>query len=155
MSFILAEPAGDALGREVTRNLAAAQAFNSGSLCLIDASGNIAECGADPASIAGVSEFACGADTSGFNRFAVKEFPPGKMNLIPLTNRRFSAKYVGTLPAADGGLYGVVKDTDGDWKVDFAETTNTRLKLLNRRTTSPENIPRVIVEFLTANIQII
>jgi hypothetical protein len=48
-----------------------------------------------------------------------------------------------------------VKDSDGQWKVDFAETTNTRLRLVDRRTGSPENVGRVVVQFLDANIQTI
>jgi hypothetical protein len=96
-----------------------------------------------------------GTDTSGFNRFAKKEFPPGRMQAYAMNpDVTFSAKYVGTLPGANGALYGVVRDTDLDWKVDFAETVNTRLKLIDRRTASPENIARVLVRFLVANIQV-
>lgn len=155
MSFQLAHPDGIRVPRTVEKNLAAAQAFLEGALLLADASDNYAECGADPASIAGVSVSAAGADTSGFNRFAKKEFPPGKMQAIALTGIVFSARYIGGLPAANGASYGVVRDSDLYWKVDFTETVNTRLKLVDRRTNSPENIARVLVIFLTANIQVI
>lgn len=155
MSFQLAHPEGTAVPRIVEKNLAAAQAFLEGALLLADASDNYAECGADPASIGGVAVSAAGADASGFNRFAKKEFPPGKMQAIALPGIVFSARYVGSLPAANGASYGVVRDTDTYWKVDFAEVTNLRLKLVDRRTNSPENIARVLVIFLTANIQVI
>jgi hypothetical protein len=77
------------------------------------------------------------------------------MQGIALTGVVFSARYIGGLPAANGANYGVVRDTDLYWKVDFTETVNTRLKLVDRRTNSPENIARVLVIFLTANIQVI
>jgi hypothetical protein len=155
MSFQLAHPDGLRVPRTVEKNLAAAQAFNAGALLLADASDNFAECGADPASIAVVAVSGAGTDTSGFVRFAKKEFPPGKMQGIALTGVVFSAKYIGGLPAANGANYGVVRDSDLDWKVDFTETVNPRLKLVDRRTNSPENIARVLVIFLTANIQVV
>ena len=75
------------------------------------------------------------------------------MQGITLEGRKFRAKYVGTLPAVDGGSYGVVKDTDGQWKVDFTDTTATRVKLVGRLTGSPENQAQVLVAFIPANIQ--
>jgi len=155
MSFQLAHPVGVAVGRVVERDLAASQTFNVGALLLVDSNGAFAECGADPAAIAAVALAPAGSDTSGFNVLGVKPFPPGKMQAKTIQGVQFTAKYVGTLPAADGGLYGVVRDTDGDWKVDFSETSATRLKLIGRRTTSPENIARVVVQFLDANVQTI
>lgn len=155
MSFQLAHPDGVRVPRTVEKNLAAGYAELEGALVLADASDNFAACGADPASIAGVTVSPGGVDTSGFVRFAKKEFPPGKMQVIALTGIVFSARYIGGLPAANGASYGVVRDTDLFWKVDFTETVNTRLKLVDRRTNSPENIARVLVIFLTANIQVI
>lgn len=152
--FQLGTPKGVAVPRVVQRPLAAAQAFLSGALVLVDANGAVAECGADPTAIAGVALAGCGTDASGFNVLAKKEFPPGYMQFIPLTvDVPFIASYVGTLPAADGALYGVVKDSDGFWKVDFTDTTATRVKLVGRRTTSPENLALVQVLFVAANIQ--
>jgi hypothetical protein len=160
MSFQLAHPgsfggSGAGVPRIIEKSLAAAQAFKEGSLILADASDNYAECGADPAAIAAVSVSGCGADASGFNRFAKIEFPPGKMQGIAVNGTVFIAKYIGGLPAANGASYGVVKDADLFWKVDFTDAVNTRLKLLDRRTNSPENIARVVVSFLAANVQII
>lgn len=155
MSFQLAHPDGVAVPRIVEKTLAAGYAALEGALLLANASDEFAETGADPASIAAVAVAPGGTDTSGFNRFGKKEFPPGKMQGIALSGIVFSARYVGTLPGANGANYGVVRDTDTYWKVDFAETVNTRLKLVDRRTASPENIARVLVIFLTANIQVI
>lgn len=156
MSFQLAYPKGVAVPRIVQKALAASQATAAGALYIADGSDNFAECGADPAAIAGVGLFACGADTSGFNILGKKEFPPGYMEVYALTPEiQFSAKYVGSLPAVNGGSFGCVKDSDGLWKIDFAETTAAQWKLVDRRTTSPENIARVIVVPLVAKIQII
>ena len=153
MSFYLAEPDGQSIGRTVERAQASGSSYPMGSLLLVNASNEFAECAADPAAVAAVSASAAGTDTSGFNPLAVKGFPPGKMQGHAVRNQIFSAKYVGTLPAADGGSYGVVKDADGEWKVDFAEVVATRVKLVGRRTTSPENLNRVLVRFLDTVVQ--
>jgi len=156
MSFQVAYPDGMAVGYMVEKPLADSQAFLAGALLVMDSDFAFAECAADPAAVAAVALAPCGADTSGFNILATKEFPPGRMQGCPVQNKRaFTALYVGTLPAADGGLYGVVKDTDDLWKVDFAETTATVVKLIGRRTDSPENVARVIVEFIDDVVQAI
>lgn len=159
MSFQLAHPGDPAGGKGVPRTvqkpLAAAQAFLEGALLVADASDNWAECGANPASIGGVAVSAAGTDTSGFNRFAKKEFPPGVMQAITVNGTVFTARYLGTLPAANGASYDVVRDSDLYWKVNFASQAAARVKLLDRRTTSPENIPRVLVVVLAANVQIV
>lgn len=156
MSFQLAYPEGVRVPRTVEKNLAAAQAFEAGALLVADGSDNWAECGANPASIGGIAIAPAGTDTSGFNRFAKREFPPGKMQAIaPGPTVFFTARYLGSLPGANGASYGVVRDTDLFWKVNFADTTNLRVKLLDRRTNSPENIARVVVSILAANVQVV
>lgn len=151
--FILAKPDGDHTPRVVEKDLAASQSFLVGALLLVDGSGNYAECGADPASIAAVSETGAGTDSSGFNRFSSYSFPPGRMTGTSVRNNVFRTPYIGTLPAADGGAYGVIKDSDGAWKTDFNEVVNTRVRLVGRLTTAPENQPEVLVKVLDANVQ--
>jgi hypothetical protein len=159
VSFQLAHPGDPAGGKGVPRivhkNLAAAQAFNAGALLLADASDNYAECGANPAAIAAVAVSGAGTDTSGYVRFGKKEFPPGTMQGIVVNGTVFTARYLGSLPAANGATYDVLRDSDVDWKVNFASSANARVKLLDRRTSSPENISRVLVVVLAANVQII
>jgi hypothetical protein len=155
MSFQLAYPDGIRVPRIVEKNLAAAQAFEAGALLLADGSDNWAECGANPASIGGISVSPAGNDATGFNRFAKREFPPGKMQAIALTGILFTCRYLGSLPAANGATYDVLRDSDLFWKVNFASSANARVKLLDRRTNSPENIARVVVSFLSANIQVV
>ena len=155
MSFIL-DDASDLLDSIVERDIVPGAAYLQGAALLVNGSNQFAECGADPASIAAIACSDVGADTSGFNRLGSKNFPPGRVQGIRVTReRRFRALYVGALPAVDGGSYGLIKDSDNKWKVDFNETVNTRLKLVGRRTNSPENLPQVIVVFLAANVQVI
>lgn len=161
MSFQQAYPgsytgSGAGVPRIIEKSLAAAQVFVFGALLLADASDNFAECAADPAAIAAVSVSGAGPDATGFNRFARVEFPPGKMQGIATNGCIFTAKYLGGLPGANGATYGVTRDADLFWKVDFTKNAaNQRVKLLERRTNSPENIARVVVSFLAANVQII
>lgn len=150
MSFEIAYPEGVGVGRVVNRPIAAAQAWEVGALLNIDGNGALVEVGADPAAVAAVALAPTGADTSGFNILAQKAFPPGTMQAATVRDRKFTAAYVGALPAADGGSYGVVRDTDGKWKVDFTEVVALVVKLVDRRTASPENVARVVVEFLPA-----
>lgn len=154
MSFIL-DDASDLQDAIVERDIVPGAAFLQGAALLVNGSNQLAECGADPASIAAIACTDVGADTSGFNILAQKNFPPGRIQAIRITReRRFRGLYVGTLPAVDGGSYGIIKDTDNKWKVDFSDTTATRVKLVGRRTNSPENLPQVIVVFLAANVQV-
>lgn len=153
MSFKLADTEHAMMGRVIELPQAAASLYLSGALLLVNGSAQFAECGADPASICAVAASDAGTDTSGFNILGTKGFPPGYMQGYYIKGRRFRAKYFSTLPGADGGLYGVVRDTDSLWKVDFSETVNTRLKLVGRLTNSPENQPEVLVTFLDANVQ--
>lgn len=157
MSFQLAHLSGARVPRTVEKSVAAGAAFEKGALLLVDANGAYAECGADPAAIAAVAESDYGTDDTGFNPTGKKEFPPGYMQGTAVQGEVvFSAEYVGTLPAAEGGSFGVVRDTDGRWKVDFAETVNTRVKIVNLGwTESPLNKKRVLVSFLPGNVQII
>jgi hypothetical protein len=155
MSFLLARLKAGHTPRVRERPLAAGAAGFRGALLLRDANGAWAECGADPTVIGAIAEADFGATTAIGAHFGTKEFPPGYMvGMLVQDEVAFRARYVGTLPAADGGLYGVVRDTDGLWKVDFTDTTATRVKLVNRFTNSPENLPEVEVVFLAANVQI-
>jgi hypothetical protein len=155
MSFILARAKSRSIPRVRDKALAAGAAFELGALLLVNASDEFAECGADPASIAAVAESGAGASTEIGAHLGKKEFPPGRMQGTWVGDDvEFRARYVGTLPGAAGGAYGVVRDTDSKWKVDFAETVNTRVRFVRSLAASPENVPEVIVTFLAANVQI-
>lgn len=154
MSFIAARLRAGHTPRIKERPLAAGAAGKKGALLLVDANGAYATCGADPAAIAAVAQSDYGPNATGFG-LASHEFPPGYMQAVSVQdNQPFHAEYVGALPAANGGSYGVILDADGRWKVDFAEVVNTRVKLVGRLTDSPENRNRVEVVVLAANVQI-
>lgn len=156
MSFILARAKSQSIPRVKELALAAGASFPKGSLMLVDGAGAFAECGADPVAIAAVSESGAGADISIGSHFGIANFPPGKIQGTAVQDEVvFRASYVGALPAANGGSYGVIKDAGLGWSVDFAEVVNTRVKLVGRLTDSPENIAEVLVSFLAANVQII
>lgn len=157
MSFIPTNIDGQKMVRTVERPVATGSDFNDGALLLVNASDEFAECGADPAVIGAVAASGAGPDTDGFNRLGTRGFPPGYAQAHWIGDEQpFSAEYVGTLPAAAGGSYGVIRDSDGRWKVDFAETVATRVKLQSiKPTASPINRPRVIVTFLAANVQVL
>lgn len=155
MSFTVARLRGTKVTPVVELAVASSQAWEPGALLVKNGSGIWAECGADPTSVAAVALSGYGADSSGFT-YGRREFPPGMMQGAKVQDEiSFLAKYVGTLPAADGASYGVVRDTDGQWKVDFSDTTNLVVRLVGRRTNSPENVAKVEVVFLPAVVQII
>lgn len=156
MSFEPTRVAGEKVPEIDERDYAAGSTFNQGALLLVDANGLYAECGADPAAIAAVADCGVGTDTSGFIRTGKKEFPPGRVRGTMVKNgQKFKAKYVGALPAADGGSYGVIKDADGFWKVDFNEVAATRVRLVGRLTDAPMNQPFVEVVFLPSAVQML
>jgi hypothetical protein len=156
MSFKVARAKSQSIPRVQERALAAGSAFKAGALLLVNANNEYAECGADPVAIAAVALTGAGASTEIGNRLGKEEFPPGFMQATAVQDEVvFRAKYVGALPAAVGGSYGVIKDADGFWKVDFNETVATRLKYIRSFALSPENLPEVAVVFLAANVQVI
>lgn len=123
-------------------------AENEGALVILT-SGAAVACGADPAAVYGVAVGAGGADSGGFNITARKEFPRGFLGVYPVYGGvPFRARYIGTLPANVGASYGVVRDSDGYWKVDFGETTNLVVRLERILNVAPESIPEVVVTFL-------
>lgn len=154
--FHLAHPDGTDVPRIEERVLASGEEGLGGNLMLVDASNQYAECGADPASIYGVAATGFGASpATDFNILGTKEFPPGKLQVIKAKGQTFHAPFVGTLPANPGGSFGVIKDTDDQWKVDFDETVATRVHYLGPINDDPSAATprRVRVIFLEANLQ--
>jgi hypothetical protein len=156
MSFFPAKLRAGMTPRTRELPLAAGAVGLRGALLVQDANGAWATCGANPALIGGIAASDYGPDLSGFNHLAVKGFPPGYMQGIsPTDEQPFCCQYLGVLPAADGASYDVILDADGQWKVNFASVANPRVKLVGRRTNSPENLNLVIVTVLPANVQIV
>jgi hypothetical protein len=158
MSFILARLKGRSIPRVREEDYAVGTTCETGALMVLNASSQWAECGADPAAIGGVCEHPIGANTTGFGAIGGRrEFPQGRATVTLVQDEvAFRARYVGSLPANIGGSYGVVRDTDGQWKVDFSDTTNTRVKYVRQIPIElPATPSEVEVVFLAANVQVL
>lgn len=164
VGFQLASPSkgsGGKMPRTFERTIATGYAEAQGALVYIDASNTIVACGADPTLIAGVAVTPGGTDTpsvvaeGGFNILGRKEFPPLSMQAFSIgEEERFIAPYVGTLPTNPGGQYGVIRDTDGVWKVDFNDDVNVVLTYTgNRNTALQGSLPLAICTFLQSVVQ--
>lgn len=157
MTFITARLHGTKVPPVKELTVASGAAFETGALLLRDSNGAWVECGADPTVVGAVAESGFGADTSGFAHLGRKEFPTGMMQATKVQGEQpFHAEYTGTLPAAAGGAYGVVRGADSKWRVDFSDTTNQVVRLVSLEwTQSPLNRNRVEVVFLPGVVQII
>lgn len=103
--------------------------WKSGALLTVNASDQWEECGADPANIGGVSLDEVGDGAGPLVPTGRREFPPYTCGAITVDEHTvFSGPYVGTPQI---GNFGVIKGADGVWRVDFNETTNTRVRVVD------------------------
>lgn len=104
-------------------------AWKSGALLTVNSIDQWEECGADPALIGGVSLDEVGDGTGPLVPTGRREFPPYTCGaVIALEGVIFSGPFVGTPQI---GNYGLIKGADGVWRVDFAETVNTRVRVVD------------------------
>lgn len=138
----------------LVREKAITGTWEAGSLLTVNGSDQFAEAGADPATVNAVALHAVGSGSGAQYPVGRKEFPPNRAQACWSGHEfGFTADYTGTLPANAGANYGVVKDSDSKWKVDFSETVNTRLTLTDISfTVAPLSQRRVRIKFLTANV---
>jgi len=122
--------------------LAAAQTFKTGALVLRDGSGNIAECGADPAVIYGVAEEPATKEITDPNKIIVTRATEFTRWWFPCSANPTSAN--------SGINYGVTKDADGIWYVDFTKTAASARVYVHQVDTDTN---RVEVSVLAANRQ--
>lgn len=159
MSFKLARAKSQSIPRTLEKALAVSQVFLEGALLLVDGNGNYAECGTNPTSVAAIALSGAGPDTSIGNHLGRTEFPAGYMQGMAVQDEvQFRAAYLGTLPTVNGGSFGVTRDTDNRWKVDFTKSGSNLVVKLQRMLTAemPTNTDaEVIVNFLPAVLQII
>lgn len=137
--------------RFFARQMKAGETFKTGAAVLVDSNNELAECGADPATIYGVAlasaaDYAWKYDSFGFVDF---EIPFAK------ADQPFRGTLKGTFAASDiGTSYGLLKDsTTGIWVVDKAETSATRVRVISvddEVVASDVNVPCTFV-FLAAN----
>lgn len=123
--------------------LAAAQTFKTGALVLRDGSANVAECGADPASIYGLSEGEAGKEITDILKIIVTRATEFTRWWMPTS--------VAPTSANSGVSYGVTKDADGIWYVDFAKTAGSARVYVHQIDT---DTGRVEVSVLAANRQV-
>lgn len=134
------------------------EAIVRGSLVFKDANGELNLCGADPALIAGVALEAAASRPgySAANNPAVVTGAKQEISIvIPDDETEFTARGVngGTDPVIPltthlGETYGVA-NVSGEWVIDFADTTNTRVVITDIDT----GLRMFWFKFLTANIQ--
>lgn len=122
--------------------LAAAQTFKTGALVLRDGSANIAECGADPAVIYGVAEEPATKEITDVTKIIVTR-------ATEMTRWWFPTNVAPT-SANSGVNYGVTKDADGIWYVDFTKTAGSARVYVHQVDTDTN---RVEVSVLAANRQ--
>jgi hypothetical protein len=136
---------------------AAGETFPAGALVLRDANGEIAECGVDPALIAGVAtaavaDYAWKADT--FNTVA-PSVP------IATADQEFRGTMVGIWAAANlGASYGVTANAvTGEWEIDQAKVAAADLRVqivgVDDDVAVGDVNPQVRFVILTANRQVI
>ena len=143
MPRIPCTPASGRYASNIQLPLAAAQTFVTGAAVLRDGSGNITECGADPASIYG---FSSGKATK-------NPVDPTKTIIYPATESEtfwFACNVAPT--AANSGInYGITKDADGIWYVDFTKVAGSARVYVHEVDTDTN---RVRVSVLAANRQV-
>lgn len=122
--------------------LAAAQTFLTGAFVLRDGSGNIAECGADPAVIYGLSMEPATKEITDATKILVQQATESWRAWMP-TN-------VAPTAANSGINYGITKGADGIWVVDFTKTGGTARVYVHQVDT---DTGRVEISVLAANRQ--
>lgn len=123
--------------------LAAAQTFKTGSAVVRDGSLNIAECGADPALIYGFSTgVATKNPVDATKTIIMKAFEGQKF---------WMQANVDPAAANSGVKYGITKDADGIWHVDFTKTGASERVYVHEVDTDTK---RVNVSVLAANRQV-
>jgi hypothetical protein len=148
MSFMLASAVGDELPRIVERPVAVGYAELAGAVLKTTAGAYVGAGTNASADITGVAIGPGGADTSGFNITARKEFPALVVQAVwPGPGILFSAEYVGSLGTI-GAKYALVRSADAKYRVDFTDTDNDAVVYVGALLTGdPELQNRVLVTF--------
>lgn len=104
--------------------VAAAATFVAGAAVVLDGSKQVTECGADPASIYGFALFGATAgvskDPQDPTRVLVAKAIEGEKFWMQCSSAPSEATH-------RNNSYGIAKDADGIWYVDFTDVVNTRL----------------------------
>lgn len=130
-------------GAAVTQAFVAdsAATFIRGAAVLVDTDGELIECGADPAKIAGFAA-AAASSAPGYSAANSPTVITGRANDVVVylgdPNTVFSCRGVngGTDPVTPtltmiGESYGILKDATGTWTLDLAETTSKSFTIID------------------------
>jgi hypothetical protein len=121
--------------------LPAGAAYLQGAAVVLNAGGEAAECGADPALILGFALHAAGADPNTTRMLVALAHATGTFFIQGSSN---------PVAADKGDSYGIAKDGDGIWVLDKTDAVATRLLIVDVDLT--RNLYEVRV--LTANRQL-
>lgn len=132
----------------------ASETWEQGALLVRNAStGRMAEAGADPTLVAGVSM----ANASGVTARDCIFIKPMNGVLFEMTLENSGGLGVAALELTDiGKSYGVARAAGAEWYVDKADTTNLVVKIVEETlhiSVVGDVVPRVVVEFLPATYQ--
>lgn len=152
MTFIV-KPTDESVPETQERAVYSGSDWKEGALVLVHSDGTFKECGADPASIAGVARSDVGTGSGAEYPIGSKEFPPGYCQAVLLKpGMKLTAEYTGTMGTV-GTAYGVVRGSDGKWRIDFTETGTAQFKLVRDLSAAPLDSNRVEVVVVTSFIQ--
>lgn len=127
---------------------AASQTYKGGAL-LVEASGKVQECAADPAKVLGVAQYKASGVTDNDNIYTHNQ--RGAQFAISLDDS--SALGTGAIAATDRhAAYGVAKDANGIWYLDKAETSVKVMEIIDFIGDVGEVMGRVIAEFVPVTI---
>lgn len=102
----------------------AAATFKVGAAVVLDAQKEVTECGADPASIYGFAltrvDAGVSKDPQDTTKVLVMKAIEGEKFCMQASSDPVEATH-------RNNSYGLIKDADGIWTVDFTDTTNTRV----------------------------
>lgn len=171
MSFQLYHLVGARMALVKERPVLTGETFFRGAPLVEDGSGNFVEVDGGVYPYAGVIDVIAlarhGVDqtvpyagTPSFDITGGLGMNPGQMQGVVVTQGDrslwFSAQYVGTLPTVTGGLFGIVRGADGQWRVDFANVLDEVVTLESLAwTQDPINKNRVIVSFAPATAAVV
>lgn len=114
-------PATQSAGRRdnIQLPIKAGQTYKTGAFVFLDATPELNECGADPASIYGISEEPAGKNPVDATKGIVGRATEAARWWIQCSADPVAANL--------GILYGIAKDADGIWYCDFTDVVNTRV----------------------------
>ncbi len=135
--FYAARTTSGSVPRIVSRPYKTGEAIIRGSVCVLDANGDLTLCGADPAEVTGIA--AEGAGTRpGYDAANSPTVVTGRKQELSLLEANGDTIFAGVSAAGTAptkahvdNQYGIAKDANGDWGVDLTDTTNKVVEIVD------------------------